>query len=67
MSIPIPKVEIGFDITGSNAPLFTLDSATKGVHRTNGPAKIHINGKKEYWIDNIPMPADAFFLKYGVL
>jgi len=31
MSIPIPKVEIGFDITGSNAPLFTLDSATKGV------------------------------------
>ncbi len=31
MSIPIPKVEIGFDITGSNAPLFTLDSATKGL------------------------------------
>jgi hypothetical protein len=31
MSIPIPKVEIGFDITGSNAPLFTLDSPTKGV------------------------------------
>jgi hypothetical protein len=31
MSIPVPKVEIGFDITGSNAPLFTLDSPTKGV------------------------------------
>ncbi len=31
MSIPIPKVEIGFDITGANAPLFTLDSATKGL------------------------------------
>jgi hypothetical protein len=31
MSIPIPKVEIGFDITGANAQLFTLDSATKGV------------------------------------
>lgn len=31
MSIPTPKVEIGFDITGSNAPLFTLDSPTKGV------------------------------------
>lgn len=31
MSIPAPKVEIGFDITGSNAPLFTLDSPTKGV------------------------------------
>jgi hypothetical protein len=31
MSIPIPKVEIGFDVTGTNAPLFTLDSPTKGV------------------------------------
>jgi len=31
MSLPIPKVEIGFDLQGPNAPLFTLDSATKGV------------------------------------
>lgn len=31
MSIPVPKVEIGFDITGSNAPLFTLDDPVKGV------------------------------------
>lgn len=31
MTIPIPKVEIGFDITGSNAPLFTLDDPVKGL------------------------------------
>lgn len=31
MAVPTPKVEIGFDITGANAPFFTLDSATKGV------------------------------------
>lgn len=30
MSIPVPKVEIGFDIVGTNAPLFTLDDPTKG-------------------------------------
>jgi hypothetical protein len=30
MPIPVPKVEIGFDVVGANAPLFTLDSATKG-------------------------------------
>lgn len=30
MAIPTPLVEIGFDITGANANLFTLDSATKG-------------------------------------
>lgn len=30
MAIPVPKVEIGFDITGANAPFFTLDSPTKG-------------------------------------
>ena len=38
MSIPVAKVEIGFDITGANAPLFTLDSPTKGVlDNTNYP------------------------------
>jgi len=31
MAIPIPKVEIGFDIVGTNAPFFTLDSPTKGL------------------------------------
>jgi hypothetical protein len=31
MAIPIPKVEIGFDIVGTNAPFFTLDNPTKGV------------------------------------
>lgn len=30
MSIPQPKVEIGFDLVGTNAPFLTLDSATKG-------------------------------------
>jgi hypothetical protein len=30
MSMPIPLVEIGFDIVGANAPFFTLDDATKG-------------------------------------
>lgn len=31
MSIPIPQVEIGFDIVGANAPFFTLDDPTKGI------------------------------------
>jgi hypothetical protein len=31
MPIPMPKVEIGFDIVGANAPFFTLDNPTKGV------------------------------------
>lgn len=31
MSIPIPQVEIGFDIIGANAPFFTLDDPTKGI------------------------------------
>lgn len=30
MAIPQAKVEIGFDIVGTNAPLFTLDNTTKG-------------------------------------
>lgn len=30
MPIPVPKVEIGFDVVGADAPLFTLDNATKG-------------------------------------
>jgi hypothetical protein len=30
MAIPVPKVEIGFDIVGADANLFTLDDATKG-------------------------------------
>lgn len=31
MAIPVPQVEIGFDIIGANAPFFTLDDGTKGV------------------------------------
>ena len=31
MALPIPKVEIGFDLQGANAPLFTLDDASRGV------------------------------------
>ena len=31
MTLPIPKVEIGFDITGANAPFFQLDDPVKGV------------------------------------
>jgi hypothetical protein len=31
MTIPVPKVEIGFNLLGADAPFFTLDSATKGV------------------------------------
>lgn len=30
MAIPLPQVEIGFDVVGANANFFTLDSATKG-------------------------------------
>lgn len=30
MSIPQPKVEIGFDLVGANAPFLTLDDPTKG-------------------------------------
>ncbi len=31
MPVPMPKVEIGFDIVGANAPFFTLDDPTKGI------------------------------------
>lgn len=31
MAVPVPKVEIGFDIIPADANLFTLDDATKGV------------------------------------
>ena len=31
MAIPVPQVEVGFDVAGPSAPVFTLDSATKGV------------------------------------
>lgn len=31
MALPTPKVEIGFDIVGTDAPFFTLDDPTKGV------------------------------------
>lgn len=31
MAMPIPKVEIGFDVTGANAPFFQLDDPVKGV------------------------------------
>ncbi len=30
MAIPAPKVEIGFDLVGANAPFLTLDNPTKG-------------------------------------
>jgi hypothetical protein len=30
MAIPAPKVEIGFDLVGANAPFLTLDDPTKG-------------------------------------
>lgn len=30
MSLPVPKVEIGFDLIGANAPVFTLDDPVKG-------------------------------------
>lgn len=30
MALPVPKVEIGFDVTGANAPVFTLDDPVKG-------------------------------------
>lgn len=30
MTIPVPLVEIGFDLVGANAPLFTLDDPVKG-------------------------------------
>lgn len=31
MTLPVQKVEIGFNLTGANAPLFTLDNSVKGV------------------------------------
>jgi hypothetical protein len=31
MTMPVPLVEIGFDIVGANAPFFTLDDPTKGL------------------------------------
>lgn len=31
MPVPTPKVEIGFDIVGANAPFFTLDDPVKGI------------------------------------
>ncbi len=31
MALPVPKVEIGFDIVGANAPFFTLDDPAKGL------------------------------------
>jgi hypothetical protein len=31
MAVPTPRVEIGFDIIGANAPFFTLDDAVKGI------------------------------------
>jgi hypothetical protein len=30
VTFPVPKVEIGFNLVGSDSPFFTLDSATKG-------------------------------------
>ena len=38
MAIPVPKVEIGFDVVGANAPFLTLDNPTKGkLDDTNYP------------------------------
>ena len=31
MSLPVPKVEVGFDVVGANAPFFRLDDPVKGV------------------------------------
>lgn len=31
MALPVPKVEVGFDIIGANAPFFRLDDPVKGV------------------------------------
>ncbi len=31
MALPVPKVEIGFDVVGANAPFFRLDDPVKGV------------------------------------
>lgn len=31
MALPIPKIEIGFDVVGANAPFFRLDDPVKGV------------------------------------
>lgn len=42
----------------------TIDSSR---HRIDGPAVIHGDGRKDYWIDDEKVPADKFFLKYGVL
>lgn len=36
MAIPVPTVEIGFDIVGFNAPFFTLDDPTKGLLDNTG-------------------------------
>lgn len=36
-------------------------------HRINGPAMIYADGSKEYWVSGKQLPADEFFIKYGVL
>lgn len=36
-------------------------------HRTTGPAIIHADGKREYYVRGKQTSADEFFLKYGVL
>lgn len=35
-------------------------------HRTDGPAIIHENGSKEYWVKDLQLDSMEFFLKYGV-
>lgn len=36
-------------------------------HRTDGPAVIKADGSKEYWVYDVRLTAEEFFLKYGVL
>lgn len=37
------------------------------LHRTDGPALIHDNGDKEYWVDGDIVTPLEFFATYGVL
>lgn len=37
------------------------------LHRTDGPAVINANGRKEYWINGIEISPMEFFTTYGAL
>lgn len=36
-------------------------------HRTDGPAIIYADGRKEYYVNGRLIPLDEFFLKYGAM